>query len=104
MLHLIKYIESLASETKNKLLNNQNSVDNSFNNEIVVISGFRNKFLQKFIEERGGKIVTTVFKKTTLLIVKDLGIISDKIDKAKNFSIKIISYDKFVNKHKFKYN
>ena len=74
--------------------------DNSFNNEVVVLTGFRNKILKKFIEERGGRMATTISGKTTLLITKDAESSDSKIKKAKNVGVKIITYDEFVHKYK----
>ena len=61
--------------------------------KVVVFSGFRDKELEKRIEEIGGKIGSSVTSKTDLLIVKDDSG-SSKVKKAKELGIKIMKRDK----------
>ena len=66
---------------------------------LIVFSGFRDKDLQTNIEEKGGKIGSTISKKTDYLVVKDESIINDptdKIKKAIELNIKIITKDKLI--------
>ena len=64
----------------------------------VVFSGFRDKELEEKIENEGGKVVGTISKNTTYLIVKDSNETSSKITKAKELNIKIITKDLFIKK------
>lgn len=65
----------------------------------VVLTGFRDKDLQTQIESQGGKIGTSISKNTNYLIVKDQTMIdepTDKITKALELNIKIITKDKLI--------
>jgi NAD-dependent DNA ligase len=65
----------------------------------IVMTGFRDKELEKEIIKRGGKIATTVSKKTSMLIVKELSHkLTGKSQKAKDLGIPIIEKEKFRNK------
>jgi NAD-dependent DNA ligase len=66
-----------------------------------VMSGFRDNDLKELIENQGGKISTSVSKNTDYLIVKDQSNIdnpTDKINKALELKIKIITKDNIIKK------
>ncbi len=63
--------------------------------EVVVFTGVRNKKAETFIESNGGKVTTTVSKKTTLVICKDLDSDSGSMKKARELGIKILSLEQF---------
>jgi DNA ligase (NAD+) len=73
--------------------------DDIFNNQVIVFTGFRNKHLKKDIEDRGGRVATTVSGKTTLVIADDITKTESKITTAKELGIKLLSYEDFVNKY-----
>jgi NAD-dependent DNA ligase len=56
-----------------------------------VFSGFRNKAWKDLIESNGGKVTDSVSKNTDILIVKDKSETSNKIEKAKELNITILS-------------
>lgn len=58
-----------------------------------VFSGIRDKELENFIEEHGGKVVTSVSKTTTVVVVKSIEVDSTKIKKAKSLSIPLMLMD-----------
>ena len=58
--------------------------------EKIVFTGFRDKNLEKELEERGAEILTGVSKKTTILITNDLDDDSSKMVKARELGIKIV--------------
>jgi NAD-dependent DNA ligase len=61
------------------------------------MTGFRDKSLQDKIELQGGKIGSSVSKNTNILVVKDQSVIddpTDKVSKAKELGIKIITKEK----------
>lgn len=67
--------------------------------KIIVFTGFRDKELEKKIEEQGGKIGTTITKNTDYLVVKDNDAIDNptiKVSKAKELGISIITKDKLI--------
>jgi DNA ligase (NAD+) len=65
----------------------------------ICFSGFRDKELEKEINENGGKVTTSVSKNTNILIVKDIEDNSSKIKEAKKYEIEIIEKDKFIEKY-----
>jgi DNA ligase (NAD+) len=77
------------SETKSDLV--------SLSNFIIVFTGFRNKELEQKILNKGGKVTTTVSKKTTCVIAKNIEDNSSSIIKAKLFNIPIYSEENFCN-------
>ena len=58
--------------------------------EKIVFTGFRDKNLEKELEERGAEILTGVSKKTTILITNDLDDDSSKMVKARELGIRIV--------------
>jgi len=56
-----------------------------------VFSGFRDASKEKTIEELGGKVLNTISKKTTYLVVKDKSQSTSKIEKAQELGISIIT-------------
>ena len=69
---------------------------NMFAGAVVVFTGIRNAELEKMIETQGGKVASSVSSKTTLLVAKDVGESSSKIEKAKELGVQIIAFDDFV--------
>ena len=68
---------------------------------IFVITGSLNKFTNRdtmieFIEEHGGKVVTSISSKVNYLINNDITSTSTKNNKAKELGINIIDEDKFL--------
>lgn len=73
-------------------------IDNKFENMVICCSGFRLTKEQEVIIQRGsGKIVDGVNKNTTLLVLKDIESNSSKTQKAKEFGIKILSREQFLD-------
>ena len=65
----------------------------------IVMSGFRDKELENQIKSVGGKIGSSVNKKTFVLIVKDVDESSGKIEDAKKYDISILLKDAFIGKY-----
>ena len=59
---------------------------------LIVLTGFRDKHFVDYIEKNGGKIGSTVTKKTDFVIAKDSNESSSKIDEAKRLGIPIIYF------------
>jgi DNA ligase (NAD+) len=75
-------------------------VSDDLNGNKYVMSGFRDKELEKDIISRGGKITTSVSKNTTALIVKskDSEKTTSKFQKAEELGIPIFEKDYFIKK------
>lgn len=65
-------------------------------NNSYVFSGIRDKELEKIIIANGGKILSTVTKKTTCLVVKNMDNDTTKVKNALLYKIPIITYDDFI--------
>lgn len=63
----------------------------------IVMSGFRDEKLSEEIKKRGGSVVTSVSKKTSIVIVSDKSNESEKIKKAKELGVKIMDRQEFVD-------
>jgi DNA ligase (NAD+) len=61
----------------------------------VVFTGMRDKELESEIESRGGKISSTVSKRTTVLVAKDPTDETGKVKTAKELGVKIVDFDTF---------
>lgn len=64
--------------------------------ESFLFTGFRDKGLEKTIEEKGGKIASSVSSKLTYLVALDPSEDSGKLKKARELGTKIISRDQLV--------
>lgn len=67
-----------------------------FLNVYFVFTGFRSDEIEKFIKDNGGEVETTITTKTNYLIMKDRNKITNKISKAIEKGVKIISKDDFI--------
>lgn len=93
----IKFFNSIKKYIKLEMT--KDIVTGIFTNMTIVLTGFRDKDLQTQIESQGGKIGTSISKNTNYLIVKDQTMIddpTDKIKKAQELNIKIITKDKLI--------
>lgn len=61
----------------------------------VCFSGVRDGILEQEIVSNGGSITSTVSKKTTHLVVKDLNGTSSKITKAQSLGLTIMNIEDF---------
>lgn len=88
----LKINDLIVKETKSKCKKSDKKL--SYLDGIhIVFTGFRDKNLEKEIIESGGVISSTVSKKTTYLVCKDLESGSSKIDKAKKDGVTVLDLD-----------
>lgn len=73
--------------------NNNLHISNKFEDKIFVQTGFRDKEIENYIIENGGKLLNSISKKTNFLIYTD--ITSSKFLKAEELNIKTIHKDNF---------
>jgi DNA ligase (NAD+) len=93
----IKFFNSIKKHIKLEVT--KKIIKGTFTDAIIVLTGFRDKDLQTQIESQGGKIGTTISKNTDYLVVKDQSMIddpTDKIKKALDLNINIITRDKLI--------
>lgn len=75
-------------QTKNIQTNtNKTSI---YQKHVIVFTGFRDKQIEDIIINGGGKIVSSVSKKTTLVVAKDINSNSNTLIKAREFNIPIL--------------
>ena len=69
------------------------------NNKKIKLSGFRDKEFQKQLEIRGADLQTNISKKTDFVIVKDMDDLSDKLQKAIENNIRVVTKTEFEKKY-----
>jgi DNA ligase (NAD+) len=74
---------------------------NLFENMNIIFTGFRNKEWEDKITANGGKIVSSISKKTSLVVAADINDNSAKLVKAKELGIKILSKEDFIKSYNF---
>ena len=84
---------------KLKIKKKQIDKSHALYNKKIVITGFRDKDLQKNLENLGAKLGSSVSKKTFLVIVKDEDDDTGKADKARALNIPLVTVDKFKTKY-----
>jgi len=70
--------------------------DQTMAGQTVVMTGFRDNKLKEKIEDRGGKVTTSVSKNTTLVLAKSVKSSSSKVKKAKELGIPVMAVEDFV--------
>ena len=82
-------------------LKDEKCVSDDLINYKIVFSGFRDKMLEDKIKKRGGKVVTSISKNTTLLIVADIEKSGGKMEKARELGIDIYEKEEFIKVFNF---
>ncbi len=93
----VKFYNSIQKYLTLEQVKEKKATKGEFTGKTVVLTGFRDKQLQEKIEAQGGKIGSSVSKNTDYLVVKDQSVIddpTDKVTKAKELGVKIITKDK----------
>lgn len=90
---LPKYKKFLEDAGDHLTINVYKKVDGDLNLVAVCFTGVRSKDLEKKIQDRGGKVTSSITKETTHLVAKDPLGKSGKLDKARAAGVKIISLD-----------
>ena len=67
----------------------------SLNDLLVVFTGMRDKELEAEIESRGGKIGSSVSKKTSVVVAKDPSDETGKVKTAKELGVKVVDFETF---------
>jgi DNA ligase (NAD+) len=96
-----EFMEELPSIIKNRLILDTIPVKKSKNKIDLtgtkfVFTGFRNKEWEKIITDYGGEMSSSVSKNTSLVVCEDLNDKSNKLTKAKQLGIKIVTQNEFI--------
>lgn len=65
----------------------------------VLLTGFRDSKITEFIGENGGKIISSLTKTASLVIVKDVGTRNNKTIEAEQRGVEIITKDEFIRQY-----
>ena len=82
-----------SNQTYMSFAENVKPASDTLKDLVVVFTGIRDKEMETYIINNGGKIASSVTKSVNLLITKDVNSTSDKIAKAKKNNVKVISYE-----------
>ena len=79
--------------------NKEKRESNSMVGMKIVFSGFRDKELEQKIEQNGGKVLTSVSRNTSIVVVKEKGgNITGKVKKAMDLGKEVLSKDEFIKR------
>ena len=92
-------LENSNNNNINNNLANNNNINNNLTNQNVVFTGFTDANLKKQIELRGGHVDDTIKKNTTILVVKDLSKLTEKVKKAQEKGISILTKEEFIKQY-----
>lgn len=97
----LKYGDILLQKlSKYATYKTEKRVSDNMKGEKFVFTGFRDKKLEEDVGERGGKIVSSVSKNTTALIVAvKSGKLTGKLEKASNLGVPIYTKEEFIQKY-----
>lgn len=97
----LKFADLLIQKlSKYATFQEQVRVSDSLKGHKIVMTGFRDKKLEENIAERGGKVVGSVSKNTTILVVANKGgKLTGKLQKASQLGISVYEREEFVKKY-----
>lgn len=81
----------------NFVSNDQQQKSNELDGKVIVFTGFRDKDLQRQVEEKGGRVASAVSGKTTTVVAADPKENSGKLKKARDLGIEIFSKGEFTD-------
>ena len=90
----LQFIKILKPKKKKLII-----VGGLFENQNIVLTGFRDEIITNFITKHNGNISSTINKKTKLLITIDKDYYNSKIDTANLLGIEIITKQAFLQKY-----
>lgn len=96
------YNYNFAHKKKKKDIDIEEDIeeDIDMSEQKIVLTGFRSKEVEEFIEKNGGKVSSGVSKNTTLVVYVPTCKISSKLQKAQDLNIPIMTKEEFEKIHK----
>tara|TARA_Y100000780_G_C13694897_1_gene421145 strand:- start:6692 stop:10003 length:3312 start_codon:yes stop_codon:yes gene_type:complete len=94
-----KKTSTTKTGTLTTISNDDDIEEDIMNGVTVVLTGFRDKELEKQVKSLGGKIGSSVTKNTTYVIVNDMDTDTGKADKAKKIGVPLIMVEDFKKKY-----
>lgn len=96
---IVIFLESTELLYKLNEIKEEHDTTHQLYQKKVKFSGFRDKDMQKKLEEIGVEIQSAISGKTDFVIVEDLNDLSDKVKRARDKNIYVISKNDFQNKY-----
>ena len=93
----IKFYNGIKKFVTLESIEEKKIIKNKYTDKTIVMSGFRDAEIQKFLEDSGAKLTSAVSKNTDILIVQDQETIdkaTGKVKKAQELGITIITREK----------
>jgi DNA ligase (NAD+) len=90
-INLLQNLEHLGVNLTGSFIN----IEGILSNQVIVFSGFRDTDLELKIESLGGTIANSLSKKTTILVMKEIGTGSSKESKAKTYGTLVYDLESF---------
>lgn len=78
---------------------NESASSSILSGKKIVMTGFRDKQIMKWIENNGGTMASSVSSSTHFVLVKDLDEITGKADQARDLGITLMTADEFSKKY-----
>jgi len=97
--HNLEKVIDISHLKNTKKIKKIKSNKNIFENLKFVFTGFRDKNMEKFIENNGGAVSSSISKNTYALVYKKGDTTSSKYNKAKSLNINLITKDDFIKKY-----
>ena len=91
--NLLTKTNNTTNNTINKNVQDLNLTD--YQNKTIVFTGFRDKDIESELEKIGAKITNSISKNTNLLVAADIDENSNKINKAIELNVEIMSKEQF---------
>jgi NAD-dependent DNA ligase len=88
-------MERVEAKSKSKGVEDKKDTSHPLYGKSVLLTGFRDKALEQRIKDVGGKIATSVSKKTDYVVVIDMDETTGKADKARKLGVTMILVDDF---------
>ena len=91
----LEKFKKFIKENKNIKYKIETKKGSKFEDLKIVFTGFRDKDLEKIINENGGDVTNTISSNTSYLIIKDKDSESKKVEDARTKKVKILTIDEF---------
>lgn len=90
------FVKDLPITLNKKLIATASSNELTLDGISFVFTGIRLKDAEKIIEDKGGRVVSSISKNTTYLVCKDVNGTSSKLEKAKSLGVTIIGVEQLM--------
>lgn len=101
--HFLEFLTEIGKESLTYIVESENKQEKAkkqkLKDEVLVFSGFRSESLENLVSSLGGRVVSAMSGKVTMVVYSgDKG--QSKLSKAKEKGLKLITREKFLEKYK----